>query len=64
MPDAGSLGIALGAAIVVGAIGVGIAAGLVAVLDPAAANRTTALVIGGLIGAAVGAAIALRMMRR
>ncbi|MGA0069642.1 MAG: hypothetical protein ACO3PB_09335 [Miltoncostaeaceae bacterium] len=64
MPDAGALGIAIGAAIIVGAIGVGVAAGLVAVLDPAAANRTTALVIGGLIGVAVGAAIALRMMRR
>jgi hypothetical protein len=64
MPDARATGIALGAAIVVAAIGVGIAAALVAVLDPAAANRTTALVVGGLIGAAVGAAVALRMMRR
>ena len=64
MPDAGAVGMAIGAAIIVGAIGVGIAAGLVAVLDPAAANRTTALVVGALIGAAVGAAIALRLMRR
>lgn len=63
MPDPGTVGIALGAAIIIGAIGVGIAAGLVAVLDPAAANRTTALVIGGLIGAVVGAAIALRLVR-
>ncbi len=64
LPSMRDVGIAAAAAIIVGAIGVGIAAGLVAVLDPAAANRTTALVIGGLVGAAIGAAAALRVLSR
>jgi uncharacterized membrane protein YeaQ/YmgE (transglycosylase-associated protein family) len=48
----------------VGAVGTGIAAALVATLDPATANRTTALVAGAIIGAAIGAAIAVRLLRR
>ena len=63
-PDARTLGIAAGAALLMGAIGTGIAAALVAALDPATANRTTALVAGAIIGAAIGAAIAVRLLRR
>ena len=63
-PGARTLGIAAGAALLMGAIGTGIAAALVAALDPATANRTTALVAGAIIGAAIGTAIAVRLLRR
>ncbi len=63
-PDPRVTGIALGASLLVGAIGVGVAAALVALFDPAAANRTTALVVGGIIGAVAGGVIALRLLRR
>ena len=64
MPDPRTVGVALGAALVAGTIGLGAAAGLVALFDPATANRTTALVVGGIIGAVVGAVVALRLLRR
>jgi hypothetical protein len=64
MPDPRTVGVVLGAALVAGAAGVGVALGLVALFDPATANRTTALVVGGIIGAVVGAVVALRLLRR
>lgn len=63
MPDGRIAGIALGAAIVAGAIGVGIAWIVMALTDPDTANRTTALVVGGILGALAGTGIALRSTR-
>jgi hypothetical protein len=64
VPDPRAVGIALGATLLAGAIGVGVAAGLLALFDPSTANRTTALVVGGIIGAVAGCVVALRVMRR
>lgn len=64
VPDPREVGIALGATLIAGAIGVGVAAGLLALFDSSTANRTTALVVGGIIGAVVGCVVALRLMRR
>ena len=42
----------------------GIAALAVSLIDPVTTNSTTALVAGGIIGALIGAVIALRLLRR
>jgi hypothetical protein len=63
-PDAMTVGIGLAAAVVAGVIGVGIAALAVSLIDPVTTNSTTALVAGGIIGALIGAVIALRLLRR
>lgn len=63
-PDAMTVAIGAGAAIVAGLIGVGIAAVAVALLDPVTANSTTALVAGGVTAALIGAVIAVRLLSR
>ncbi len=64
MPDWRTVATAAVSGLVMGALGVAAATGLMAMLDPATANRATALVAGGIIGAAVGIAVALRLLRR
>jgi hypothetical protein len=63
-PDAMTVAIGVGAVVVAGVIGIGVAALAISLLDPVTANSTTALVAGGIIGALLGAVIALRVLRR
>jgi uncharacterized membrane protein YfcA len=63
-PDAMTVAIGAGSALVAGVIGIGVAALAISLLDPVTANSTTALVAGGVIGALLGAVIALRLLRR
>jgi hypothetical protein len=63
LPDGRTATIAAAGAIVAGAVGLGIAGLLVWWLDPATANRGTALVAGAIIGALIGSAVAVRLVR-
>ena len=63
LPDGRTATIAAAGALMAGAVGLGIAGLLVWWLDPATENRATALVAGAVIGALVGTAVALRLVR-
>ena len=63
LPDGRTATIAAAGALMAGAVGLGIAGLLVWWLDPATANRATALVAGAVIGALVGTAVAVRLVR-
>jgi hypothetical protein len=63
LPDGRTATIAAAGALIAGAMGLGIAGLLVWWLDPATANRATALVAGAVIGALVGTAVAVRLVR-
>jgi hypothetical protein len=63
MRDGRALGVAMGTALLTGAMGAGIAWLALALTDPDTANRTTALLLGGVLGALAGAGLALRAMR-
>ena len=63
LPDGRTATIAAAGALIAGAVGLGIAGLLVWWLDPATANRATALVAGAVIGALVGTAVAVRLVR-
>ncbi|MSO43765.1 MAG: hypothetical protein EXQ74_00400 [Thermoleophilia bacterium] len=62
--DGRSLSVAAGAALVLAAVGIAVAAAVIAILDPAAANRSTALIVGAVIGGIAGWLVAIRLLRR
>ncbi len=64
LPDGHTATVGVGGAIVGTAIGAGTALLLFWMLNPTVANRTTALVVGAIIGALAGAVVALGLLRR